>query len=168
MALAVQHLLVNHVEGLAPGFVGIGNEFEVERLLELEFAVRGQRIARDAEHDGAAFGEILLLVAKVLRLERTARRRVLRIEIHDDVFAFEIAQADLRVVADGAAQVWNFVTDFHGMACLQNFIGSMIASRFSPSQNSRKSSRSPAMCVSAGIPIVICAENMSAPVCIAR
>ena len=43
----------------------------------------------------------------------------------------------------------------------------MIASRFIESQNSRKSSRREAMCVFAGMPTVICAVNISAPVCIA-
>src|SRR5690606_1941879 len=50
----------------------------------------------------------------------------------------------------------------------QNFIGSMIASRLRWSQNSRKSPRSAAMCMFAGTPMVTWAENMSAPVCIAR
>ena len=53
-------------------------------------------------------------------------------------------------------------------APFQNFIGSMIASRFRWSQNSRKSSRSAAMCMLAGTPMVTYAENISAPVCMAR
>src|SRR5262249_17243451 len=100
---------------------------------------------------------------ELLCFQRTARRIVFRIEIHDGQLTSEITQSD-RSGGALAAQVGNgFAERDH-----QYFIGSMIASRLRPSQNSRKSSRKAAMCVFDGMPIVICAENMSAPVCIAR
>src|SRR5690606_38526520 len=111
------------------------------------------------------FSEPVVEVAETVRLAGAAGRRILGIEIDDDGSAAQVGQRERAAVMQDALEPGHFLAD---RGHRQNFIGSMIASRLSPSQNSRKSSRSAAMWVVLGIPIVICAENMSAPVCIAR
>src|ERR1035437_8663882 len=44
VALAVQHLLAEHAERVAPGFVAVRNQRERQFLLRAEFAVRGGRV----------------------------------------------------------------------------------------------------------------------------
>src|SRR5690606_29900354 len=98
-----------------------------------------------------------------------ARRVVLRVEVQHQPLATVVGQGD--GIAAGQGQRENggdVVTGVEHFQTPQNFIGSRIASRFRWSQNSRKSSRRAAICMLAGTPMVICAENMSAPVCIAR
>src|SRR6185437_7918769 len=56
-ALAVQDLLVDHVERAAPGFVGIGHEREGQFLLRGEVGVRLLRIARHADDLRVALAE---------------------------------------------------------------------------------------------------------------
>src|ERR1700733_4150218 len=81
---AVQRFLVNHIESLAPGFVGVRDERKPDRLLGFEFFVRRERVARYAQYNGLGLLECGRAVAKILRLLGTAGRVVLRIEIHDD------------------------------------------------------------------------------------
>src|ERR1700735_2019746 len=53
----VQHLFMNHIEGVAPGFVGIGNQREGQFLLAGEVGVGFDGVARDADDFGMAFAE---------------------------------------------------------------------------------------------------------------
>src|SRR6185437_3726869 len=247
-ALAVQDLLVDHVERAAPGFVGIGHEREGQFLLRGEVGVRLLRIARHADDLRVALAEGGVQIAKILRFAGAAGGRVLRVEVHHQPLALEVGQLQFIAVAGGAFQRVQLLADFeHDESCTavrrrasrlkvgwrdmdggvaarrancpgvpenagmnrlaacnatslrqghghrlaragqqmtglvratgsrdarrtagsQNFTGSMIASRFRPSHNSRKSSRSAAMWISAGMPMVNWAWNISAPVCMA-
>ncbi len=146
-------------------FVGVGDERKRQVVLAAELLVRVGRIARDADDRAVLLAELRIEIAEILRFERAAGRHVLRIEVDDEWLSDEVGELQRRSVLQRAFELWSL---FAGFEHRQNFIGSMIASRLSPSQNSRKSSRSAAMCIVFGMPIVICAENMSAPVCIAR
>src|SRR5690606_20744385 len=124
------------------------------------------RIARYPE-DARAFGvEARREVAEIARFHGAAGGVVLRIEVQHQPAPGVVGKPRLAAVGKGESKVGNRVAglDHRG----QNFIGSRIASRLRWSQNSRKSSRSAAMCIEAGMPTVSCAENMSAPVCMAR
>src|SRR6185437_11394570 len=151
-------------EGLAPGFIGVGDQRKRQRLLCGEIGMRFRAVARHADHLRAAALELRKEIAEILRLARAAAGVVLGIEVQHRPLASQIGQLQRAAVGGGAREFGSLAADFHR----QNFTGSMIASRFKPSHSSRKSSRNPAIWVSAGMPMVICAWNMSAPVCIAR
>src|SRR5690606_18532909 len=166
---AVQLLRLDHVEGAAQLLVGVADQVEVEALPVAEVAVRADRIPRYPEDRGAQLAELRQQGVEVPALGGAAGGGVLGIEVQHQPLPGVVGEGGGAAVVkcqrqpeDGLAQCLADVR--HG----QNFIGSMIASRFRWSQNSRKSSRSAAMCMSAGIPMVTCAVNISAPVCIAR
>src|SRR6185312_3772402 len=77
VALAVQHLFMDHVERPAPGFVGVGHQREGQRLFFREPGMRGDRIARDADNLRTALAKLRVEVAEILRLGGTAGGAVL-------------------------------------------------------------------------------------------
>src|SRR5690606_28229553 len=131
-----------------------------------EVLVRLDRILRHAQHLGAGAPELRQQGVEVQALGGAAGGGILRVEVQHQPLAGVVAERGRLAAGERKGQVGDAVAGVGHRA--QYFIGSMMASRFRWSQNSRKSSRSAAMCMSAGTPIVSCAENMSAPVCIAR
>src|SRR5690606_15902388 len=115
-------------------------------------------------------------ITEIARFAGAAGRRVPGVEVNHDPFSAQRFEVERAAIVERRLQCGYALADAdrfrvaHVLASLscQNFIGSMIASRLSPSQNSRTSSRSAARCIEPGMPTVICAENMSAPVCMAR
>jgi len=89
VGLAVEHLLVDHVEGLAPGFVGVGDERERQLLLGGEIGMTAHAVARHADDDGVARGEFGVQVAEVLRLAGAGGGAVLGVEINNYPFALK-------------------------------------------------------------------------------
>ena len=196
--LAVHVLHPDHVEGGAQRFVAIADQREVEALPGTEVVVRLHRVARDAEHDRAGLLELRQQGVEVDAFGGAAGSAVLGVEVQHQPLAGIVAESGLvatgqrqRQGEGGAVQGIAVVHEvlLSSLGCFydncmkrhapvrgarkirtpnQNFIGSMIASRFRWSQNSRKSSRSAAMCMLAGTPMVTCALNISAPVCMAR
>src|SRR3546814_267132 len=166
----VHVLLVDHVEGAAQRLVGVADQVEAEALLRAEVLVRPDRVARHAQHGRAELAELGQQRVEVDAFGGASGGGVLRVEVQHQPLAAAVAErvvAEFRGFAAGQRQ-WKLCRDLvAGIDRVgvghQNFIGSMIASRFRWSQNSRKSSRSAAMCMSAGTPMVTCAENMSAP-----
>src|ERR1700741_3413908 len=65
LTFPLQQLLVNHVEGVAPGFFGIGNQRERQLLLAGESGVGFYGVARDADDFGMALAEFRMEVAEV-------------------------------------------------------------------------------------------------------
>src|SRR5690606_7192143 len=163
----------DHAEGVADGFFLVGHQLEPEALLGAEVGVGLRRVARDAEDLRAQRLELRQQRVEVAALGGAAGRVVLRIEIQHQPLAGVRAQGGGAAIGERQLQACRNPRARVGRIGLahcapQNFIGSMMASRLRWSQNSRKSSRSAAMCMRAGTPMVTWAEYMSAPVCIAR
>src|SRR5690606_17318193 len=171
---AVELLGADHVEGLAQALVRIAHQREAEALLRAEIVVRLHRVARDAEHLGAALAELRQQRVEVQALGGAAGGGILWVEIEDQPLAGMVGEGGGGAAGQGQRHRQDRFGELladgdHAQDSIpQNFIGSMMASRFRWSQNSRKSSRNAAMCMSAGMPMVTWAVNISAPVCIAR
>src|SRR5690606_19393685 len=155
----------------------VADQLEGEALLAAEVGVGPGRIARHPEDLRAERLELWQQRVEVTPLGGAAGGVVLGIEVQHQPLAGVRAQAGAAAVGKDQFQACRDRVAHPGGIGLargahqgtpQNFIGSMIASRLRWSQNSRKSSRKAAMCIRAGTPMVICAEYMSAPVCIAR
>src|SRR5699024_1859831 len=122
---------------------------------------------RDADNHRVALPELGHQVAEILGFVGATGCVVLGIEVHHHPLALQRVQRDVTAIGDGALELGGGFADFDHVSPFQNFTGSMMASRLRLSQSSRKSSRNAAMWLLAGMPTVICAWNMSAPVCMA-
>src|SRR5262249_6077130 len=61
----------------------VGEQVEVEAVLLLEGLVRRSVVARDTEHRDAEAAELREVVVQLARLDRAARRVVLRVEVEE-------------------------------------------------------------------------------------
>src|SRR5262249_40437220 len=93
--LAVEDLLAPRAVLFVDLRVRVAEQRKLEVVLRGELAVPLDRVARDAEHDGALLGQLLALRLEALRLARAARRVVLRVEVEDDRLAGEVGERDL-------------------------------------------------------------------------
>src|SRR5690606_26817206 len=123
-----------------------------------EVVVRPHRVAGDAVRRGAEGLEFREQGVEVQTLGGAAGRGVLGVEVQHQPAAAVVGEGGAgaagelqRELEGGAVELVAFVHCSLRMRD-QNFIGSMIASRLRWSQNSRKSSRNAAMCMSAGTP----------------
>src|SRR4051794_31004239 len=110
--LAVELLLADYVERAAPGFVGVGDERKRQLVLVAELHVRGLAVARHADDCAVLFTEFRVEIAERLRLERAARRRVLRVEVDDERLADVIGELDRRAVLRRAFELGCLVAGF--------------------------------------------------------
>src|SRR6185437_193492 len=150
--------------------------------------MRARAVARHTDDRGTAARELRVQVAEIAGFAGAAGGIVLGVEIQHDPLVLQVGELKRVARLGGAGEFGDLGADFDRHVAfasipdngsrfrrddgrrkfaLQNLTGSMIASRFKPSHISMNSSRSSAMRVSAGMPTVICAWNMSAPVCIA-
>lgn len=90
--LSIHVLFLHYPECRGELLVGVGEECERQLELLLEFLERRGFIGRDADDGGAALLELLVCVAKLGRLDVSARRVCLRKEIQDQRLARKILQ----------------------------------------------------------------------------
>lgn len=117
--LDAHHLLAVHVlflpdfESLGDFLFGIGEQCEVQFVFVREFLLRFGFIRRDAQYDCAGFLELLVVVTKLGRFNRSTGRIGLGKEIEDHGFALEILQRHLLAVLVEQSEVGRFIIGIH-------------------------------------------------------
>ncbi len=105
-----------HAEGLGDGPLRVGEEWIVQVVLLVEFALPIDLIGADSRSGGVEFGELAGQVAEMAALLRSAGRHGLRIEEEDEWSRFdEIAELDLGTVLIGGGEVRDLVADVHAV-----------------------------------------------------
>src|SRR5690606_14355714 len=117
VALAVEHLLVDDVKGLAPGFIGVGDQRERKLLLGAEAGMRSNRVARNAENFAIQSAELAVQVAKITGFGRASRRRVTRVEIDHDPLSAKGREIQGCSGISRAAELRHLLADRDGFAC---------------------------------------------------
>src|SRR5271155_476684 len=106
---AIHALLDPHAIGFGHLAVGVGAQDERQLGLFFELVVRGDRVARHADHDGASLAVIGDRVAEAARLGGAARGVVLWIEIEDHRLAAQPRQRDRAVAVGGHREIGGLV-----------------------------------------------------------
>src|SRR3569832_2072270 len=108
---AVHVLQLDHIEEFADSLYFIGQKLKRKSLHLFEALERLHAVARDAEQHGVGAFERIVLVAEILSLQRATSGFFLRIDIEDDILAFEVREANGLIAGGGELEIGHGFAD---------------------------------------------------------